>query len=393
MKSLRLKDPVYIVDAKRLPIGSPFKSLKHLNLAEMSALVLTQIAKINQMPAEAVDEVVMGSAVLAGAGQNYARRAAYLSGFHQAHSYVVSNACGAGMQAVIEGAKSILVHDAEIVFAGGAESVTQAPYLLKKEDVGVLKNQQHYDSSIYDGLFCQMTHSRMGDLAEDLAKKYKITRQQQDRFAYNSCEKAYQAHQKGFWDGEIVAVKNASGRKISKDDRIRKNLNYESFQSLPASFDKKGTVTSGNASSPSDGAAGVLLASERAVIKYDLKPMARLIAWSSCVVKPELTFEANVRCVPECLKAANWSMKSVDLFEISESFAAQAIYTQKNLGIPDERFNILGGDLALGHPLGMAGIRVIVTLLNALFQAKGKKGVASICFGGGGVISMCVEVV
>jgi acetyl-CoA C-acetyltransferase len=274
----------------------------------------------------------------------------------------------------------------DLVLAGGAESASQCPSLVYDEA------QEPVDSLIRDGLWCAMSDQHMGQLAENLAKKYDISKEAQDMFSYQSHVKAVAAQEKNKFEKEIVPVQKEDGTLVNKDDRPRKNASMERMERLPSAFQDEGTVTAGNASAPADGAAVLLLASAEAIKKYDLsKPKAKILGYASIALAPERCFEGAVIAVQESLKVCGLTVDDIDLFEIGESFASQVIWTKDQLKIPEEKLNIYGGDIALGHPLGSTSARLLVTLLHALKSEDKKLGVVSLCFGSGGAISMVIE--
>ena len=381
---------IFIVDGARTAIGSTFKTLKNLSPAQLAAFTIKELLKRSKTEGVAVSEVILGNTVSTGTGQNLARHAAFLAGLPASiPAFTVNLVCGSGLQSLISGAQAICAGDAELVLAGGTESSSQSPYFIKK-DAKEKTEENFTDSLIYDGLTCQLTGKRMGDLAEMIAEKFHISREAQDRFSFESHQRAMAAQAKGKFQNEIVSVK-INGDIFNTDQRPRKNINLEKLAALPPAFQESGTITAGNSSIPSDGAAVLLLASEAALKTYNLKPKARLLGYASVAIEPEMVFTASIPAVKACLKKCKLSLKDIDLFEISEAFAVQAIITQKELKIPQDRMNIFGGDVALGHPLGAAGARILVTLLHALRGEKKKKGLATVCLGGGGAVALIVE--
>jgi acetyl-CoA C-acetyltransferase len=254
------------------------------------------------------------------------------------------------------------------------------------------KEKEPLDSLIQDGLWCNMSDQHMGQLAENLATKYNVSKEAQDTFSYQSHVKAVSAQENNKFQKEIVSVQKEDGTLVDKDDRPRKNISMERMGNLPSAFQEEGTVTAGNASAPADGAAVVLLASAEAVKKYDLsKPKAKILGYASIALEPERCFEGAVIAVQESLKVCGLAIADIDLFEIGESFASQVVWTKDQLKIPEEKLNIYGGDISLGHPLGSTGARLLVTLLHALENENKKLGLVSLCFGSGGAISMVIE--
>lgn len=379
-----------IVDGLRTPIGSPHKSLKDFSAKELAAIVIKEILLKNKIKKDLISQVILGNVVAAGLGQNLSRHASILAGLpEQVVAYMVNNVCGAGLQSIILGMQAIRLQEASLVVAGGAESATHTPYLLKKEkDMDNPKGL--LNSLIVDGLLCPMTKKRMGELAEGLVVRHKISRKSQDEFALDSHRKAWEAQKKGKFKKEIVPVETAK-KIISHDDRPREDLSLKGLGALKTPFKKNGSITAGNASIPCDGAAGVVLGSLEEIKRYKLVARACILGYSHIMVNPQYTFESGVAAVKQALKKCSLSLRDIDLFEIGESFSSQAIWTKKELGIPDEKFNIWGGDIAFGHPLGAAGARILVTLLNALTDCKLRRGLAAISFGGGGAIALIIE--
>jgi acetyl-CoA C-acetyltransferase len=379
---------VYLLDAVRTAVGSPFKSLKDFSVGELGGFVLGALVKRSGFAPEDLGEVIWGNTVLAGAGQNPARQAAILGGLPpETPAYTVSNVCGAGLQAIFLAGQSLALGVSDGIIAGGSESATRTPQMFSKSVETPFEERDPVDSLLYDGLWCNLTGQHMGQLAEELAKKEKISRIAQDQFALESHRKAAA----GQFADEIIAVMLADQKVFAADERIRRRLNLENFATLPGAFAENGTITSGNSSVPSDGAAAVLLGNENFIKSHKLKPLARIVGAASIALEPALTFTAAVSAVEACLKVCGLKMKDIDLFEICEAFAAQAIYTRDRLKIPSEKMNIYGGDLALGHPLGAAGSRIVVTLTHALKRHNKKYGLAAICYGGGGAMAMIIE--
>ncbi|OGX27550.1 MAG: hypothetical protein A2787_09290 [Omnitrophica WOR_2 bacterium RIFCSPHIGHO2_01_FULL_48_9] len=382
---------IYILQALRTPIGSPAKGLKDYSAAQLGSIVIKEIVRRSKIKAGSIDEVVLGNTVGAGTGQNLARQAAVMAGLPVSiPAYTVNNVCGAGLQSVFLAAQAIQAGHASLVLAGGTESATHCPFLSSAQGKDK-KPVAFQESLLQDGLLCPLTGKRMGDLAEWLARDSGISRQAQDRFAWESHRRAVEAQSGGKFRQEIVSVKMTADEFFKDDDRPRKNIKLETLAALPAAFVKNGCVTAGNSSVPSDGAAAVVAASEEAVKKEKLKPLARILGYAAVAVEPQKVFTAAVPAIEKCLKQCRLSLTDIDLFEISEAFAVQAIYTQQTLKIPEKKINIYGGDIALGHPLGAAGTRILVTLTQALVQEEKKLGLVCICLGGGGCLAMIIE--
>lgn len=386
---------VVLLDGLRTPVGHPYKGLREFSAAQLASFVIKKIIQNNKIDPKRIHEVILGNVVGAGTGQNLTRQAAIAAGLPVAvPSFTVNNVCGAGLQSVILAAQSIMARRADVVIAGGTESATQSPYFVKREEAENYKSKVRelntLDCLQQDGLFCRMTGQRMGELVENLAHKFHISREEQDDYAFESHRKTCLAQKKSKFKHEIVSVRSKKDF-VSVDEHPRKNLDREWLDKLPPVFWTGGTVTAGNSSLSCDGAAAVLVASPEWAKKHKLKPRARIVDYVSIAVPPARTFEATVDAVSACLDRCRLSLQDVDLFEISEAFAAQAIFAQRKLKIPPEKINVFGGDLAIGHPLGAAGARILVTLMSALEDRKKKRGMACIPYGGGGAIAMVIE--
>ena len=385
---------IYIIDGVRTAIGSPFKGLKMFNVSQMSAVVIEAVLERNQIKKDQVSLVILGNTVSAGTGQNFARHAAYLAGLPvTVPAYKISNVCGSGLQSIISAAQAIWAQDAELVIAGGAESATFSPQIISKDSQTALEDKNVIDSLLHDGLRCALTEKHMGELCEALAAQHNISRREQDEYALQSHQKACQAQAKGKFSQEIVAVKDAQGNIFSADDRPRKSLTMETLEVFSPAFRQGGTITAGNACVPCDGACAVLVAGQDFVQRQHLAPKARLMGYAAIAVKPEDAFAAGIDAIEQCLERSHLKMADIDLFDMSEAFAAQVILTQKKLKIPGEKLNVHGGDIALGHPLGTAGTRSLVTLLHALIDQKKRRGISCVCLGGGGAVAVAIELV
>ncbi len=383
-----MEDSTYILNPLRTPIGSFSKSLKNFSAAQLGAILIEELVKRSRISPSFIDQVILGNTVGAGTGQNLARQAAVLAKLPSTiPAYTVNNVCGAGLQAIILAAQAIEAQRAEIILAGGTESASQAPALLSQHE----DQEEKVDSLLHDGLFCSLTNKRMGDLAEIMAEEEHISRREQDELALASHRKAIQAQKQGKFAKEIVPIRLSSENILNEDERPRKNVSIEKFSVVASAFSKNGTVTAGNSSVPSDGAALVSMASDKGLKKLKAKPLARIVSYASIAVDPKDVFRSPVPAITECLKSAKNSLNDIDIFEISEAFAVQGIYTQKMLKIPVEKINIFGGDIALGHPLGAAGARILTTLCYALEDQKKKRGLACISYGGGGCLAVLIE--
>jgi len=387
-----MKKFIYIIDGARTGIANPYKGLKSITVGEMSAAVIEALVSRNRIKPASVREVIFGNTVSAGTGQNFTRQAIHLAGLPSSiPGYAVDHVCVSGMQSVMIAANNLLAGRDGIFIAGGAESATHTPNILSKDESSKPEDKIPVDSLIYDGLWCVISGRHVGQLCEELARKEKIGREAQDVFALNSHQKTCAAIREGKFLKEIVPVRIAAAKIFEKDDRPRKNISLEKLAGLPPVFHKEGTITAGNASIPCDGAAALALADKDTVRKGRLKSRARILGYATAAVEAKDVFASAPLAVREVLKITGKTMKDIDLFEIGESFSAQAIYAQNTLKIPDEKMNVWGGDVALGHPLGAVGARILVTLIHALEDQKRKRGVACVCAGGTGSVSFLVE--
>jgi acetyl-CoA C-acetyltransferase len=344
-----------------------------------------------------VDEVILGHSLQAAAGQNPARQASLKAGFPNAvPAYGINMLCGSGLKSVSLGFQAIRCGDSNIVVCGGQESMTRAPHAMNLRNGTKMGNGTLVDTMILDGLTDAMNSIHMGETAENLAKEYSVTRQEQDVFAAKSQQLADAAQKSGWFAEEIVPVV-VPGRKesvtISKDEYLKPGTTVEGLSKLRACFIKDGSVTPGNASGVNDSAAAVLLASASEVSKRSLKPLAKIVAFSQVGCDPKTMGAGPIFAVKEVLKRAGWTLNQVDLFELNEAFAAQSISVNRGLKIDESKVNIHGGAIALGHPIGASGARVLVTLIYALKRTGKKRGVASLCVGGGMGVAMAIEMV
>lgn len=393
MEAQRLSKDIFILDGVRTPIGSPYKGLRDFSAAQLAAIVIKEILKRAHIKPEWVSEVIFGNVVSAGTGQNLARQAAFLASLPVSTSaYLVNNVCGAGLQSVILAARSILAGQGEVIVAGGVESISMSPVLLLPGYHESFPDpKKKVESNVYDGLLCQLTTKRMGDLCEDMALINRITRQQQDQYALESHHKFCRAQEQGRFSKEIVPCIDGKSRFFEEDERPRKNLKIEDLVKLLPAFRPNGALTAGNSAVPSDGAAAAVVAGRNFVEEHHLKPQARIVGYLTLGVDPLDVFSAGVTAIERCLQGCRLKLEDIDLFEISEAFAAQVILTENKLRVPKQKINIYGGDIALGHPLGAAGMRMLVTLMYQLHEQRKKRGLTCICFGGGGATVIVIE--
>jgi acetyl-CoA C-acetyltransferase len=387
-----------IVSAVRTAIGTLGGALAHHPATKLGALVIREAVQRAGIEAAQVEEVILGHVLSAGAGLNPGRVAALEAGLpKEVPSYTVNKACGSGLKAAVLAAQSVLLGDADIVVAGGMESMSGAPYLLRKARFGYrMGHDQIFDHMIADALMCPITLVHMGVTAENVAARYAISREEQDEFAAASQQKAAAAIAAGAFTAEILPVEIPSAKKgetlrFDTDEHPRPDTSVAGLAKLRAAFKEGGSVTAGNASGINDGAAAVAIMSEAKARDLGLRPLARIRAWAAAGVDPALMGMGPWPACEKALARAGLPKEAIDLWELNEAFAAQSLGVLRELRLPRDRVNVHGGAIALGHPVGASGCRVLVTLLYAM-QARGaKRGVASLCIGGGQGIAMVVE--
>uniref|UniRef100_A0A182LRZ4 Acetyl-CoA acetyltransferase n=1 Tax=Anopheles culicifacies TaxID=139723 RepID=A0A182LRZ4_9DIPT len=388
---------VFIVSAARTPIGNFMGTLASLSAADLGAVAVKEVLqRANVDPAD-VNEVILGQALTAGQGQNPARQASMKAGVpKEVPAYNINMLCGSGLKTVALGYQAIRAGDANVVVAGGQESMSKAPHVIHLRGGTKMGEAKMVDSMLNDGLTDAFHDLHMGITAENLAAEYSISREAQDSFAAKSQQLAQESQQKGYFTEEIVPVE-VPGRKetvkFAVDEYPKHGTTVEGLAKLRPCFIKDGTVTPGNASGINDSAAAVLLMSAEEVKKRDAKPLARIVAYAQTGICPKTMGAGPISAVHAVLQKAKWEMGDVDLFELNEAFAAQALAVNKGLGVDPTKVNVGGGAIALGHPIGASGCRVLVTLLYALKRTGGKKGIASLCVGGGMGVAMAVELV
>ena len=387
---------VFILSAVRTPVGKFLGGLSDLPAPKLGAIPVAEAVKRAGVKSTDVDEVVMGCVVQAGVGQAPARQAAIFGGLPDTiAAYTVNKVCGSGLKAVMLAAQSIKAGDAGVVVAGGMESMSRAPFLLPNVRAGYkYGDQSAKDSLIQDGLWCAFENCAMGDAAEHIATKCGVNRGDQDRFSAQSHKRAAAAWESGAFTNEVVPVVVGSGTKavtVAKDEGIRNDSSPEGLAKLRPAFRPDGTVTAGNASQLSDGAAAVVVASGEATGKLGAKPLARIISYATSGVAPKDIFIAPVPAVQMVLSKAGLKLGDIDLFELNEAFAAQMLACGKELELDEAKVNVNGGAIALGHPIGASGARVLTTLVHALHTRNLRYGLASLCLGGGNAVAMIVE--
>ncbi len=387
-----------ILSAVRTPIGKFLGELSELPAPRLGAVAIREALKRANVPANRVDEVIMGNVVQAGVGQAPARQAALFADLpNTIAAYTVNKVCGSGLKAVMLAAQAIKAGDANIVVAGGMESMSRAPYLLPGARAGYkYGDQKVMDALVRDGLWCAFEDWAMGEAAEHIATTCGVSRADQDQFSVESHRRAAAATESGAFAEEIVPVTVGSGAKartINRDEGIRPDSTIEGLAKLKPAFRPDGTVTPGNASQLSDGAAAVVVASREAANAIGTKPLARIVSYATSGVAPKEIFIAPVTAVRMAADKAGLKVSDIDLFELNEAFAAQMLACNKDLHIPAERLNVNGGAVALGHPIGASGARVLTTLVHALHKRGLKRGLASLCLGGGNAVAMVIETV
>jgi acetyl-CoA C-acetyltransferase len=390
---------VYILSAARTPIGKFAGGLASVPAPELGAVAIRAAIERAGIAPERVDEAIIGEVLQAGVGQAPARQAALKAGLPEGVSAnTINKVCGSGLKAVMMGAAAIRAGDADLIVAGGMESMNSAPYLLPGARFGYrLGDTTVVDATVHDGLWCATCDVHMGLHAERIAAKHEITREAQDELALRSHQKAIAAQESGAFDDEIVPV-TVPGKKgpttVAKDEAPRADTSAEALAKLKPAFQPAGgTVTAGNAPGITDGAAALVIASQAAVERDGLQPMARILGYAQADVAPEWLFEAPVHGVRRLLDKLGVTIDEFDLIEINEAFAAQVLADGNQLGFDWDRVNVNGGAIALGHPIGASGARVLTTLLYALKRRGGTKGLATLCLGGGGAVALAVEMV
>lgn len=386
---------LYITHAKRTATGSLLGSLSSISAPKLGAEVIKSILHDSRVDTISIDEVILGQVLTGGAGQNPARQSSIYAGLpNEVPALTINKVCGSGLKAVFLAASSILSGQAELMIAGGQENMSlglHGTYIRAGQKLGDLKM---LDLMQYDGLTDAFSGVAMGITAENIAKKFGITREMQDQFAYDSHRKAAAARDQGHFKNEIVPLTLTQKKEqfiFDKDEGIRDNTSLELLSRLRPAFDPSGTVTAGNSSTINDGSAAVLVASQAAVKKYDLKPMARIVSYASAGVDPNIMGIGPVPASRQALVRAGWTHSDLDLIECNEAFAAQAAYVNKEMGWDEAKVNVNGGAIALGHPIGASGARVLVTLVHQMVRQRARRGLVTMCIGGGMGVAMCIE--
>ena len=382
---------VVIVSAIRTPIGTYKGSLKEIRSDQLGSIVIKEVLKIHNFDKEDIDEVIMGQVLTAGTGQNPARQASLNAGIPISKpAYIVNQVCGSGLRAVILGYQSIKLGEAKNVISGGQENMSISPHSIFYRDKKKISENELLDTMVNDGLMDAFNNYHMGVTAENVAKKFNISRKEQDEFALNSQKKTELAIINDKFNDEMIKI-NHNGNILDLDEHPRIGLKMSDLEKLKTVFQNNGTVTPGNSSGINDGAAALLLTSLEEAEKKQIEPLAKIVSWSSVGVDPSLMGLGPIGAVRKAIKKAKWSLDEIDLFEINEAFAAQSIAVIRELGIDEKKVNVNGGAIALGHPIGASGTRILVTLLHEMKRQKKNKGCATLCIGGGMGIALCVE--
>ncbi|KAJ8355621.1 hypothetical protein SKAU_G00184150 [Synaphobranchus kaupii] len=390
-------DPVVIVSAARTPVGSFNGVLSTVPLQDLGSAAIKEVLKRAQVNPDEVSQVILGHVLTAGHGQNPARQASVGAGIpYPVPAWSCQMVCGSGLKAVCLGAQSIQTGESTVVVAGGMESMSRTPHTVQMRAGIKMGDSTLQDSILAEGLTDAFHHYHMGITAENVAKQWGVSREAQDQFAVSSQNRTEAAQKAGHFDREIVPVFVPSRKgpvEVKMDEFPRHGSSLDAMAKLKPCFvkDGTGTVTAGNASGINDGAAAVVLMTLSEAQKKGLDPMARIVSWAQAGLDPSIMGTGPIPAIRKALEKAGWQKDQVDLFEINEAFAAQSIAVVKELGLSQDKVNVSGGAISLGHPLGMSGCRILVTLLHSLQRTDGKKGVAALCIGGGMGIAMCVE--
>jgi len=382
---------VVIVSAVRTPIGSYKGSLKKIRPDQLGSLVIKEALKLSKFSSDEVDEVIMGQVLTAGAGQNPARQAAINAGIPISKpAHIINQVCGSGLRAVISGYQSIKLGESLNVISGGQENMSMTPHSIFLRNQRKISEDKLIDTMINDGLMDAFNNYHMGVTAENVAKKFNISRKEQDEFALNSQKKTEEAVKNNKFYDELIKIE-LNYNTLNLDEHPRLGLKMSDLEKLKTVFKENGTVTPGNSSGINDGAAALFLTTFKEAEKKSIKPLAKIVSWASVGVDPTLMGLGPIEAVNKSIKKARWNIDEVDLFEINEAFAAQSIAVIRKLGIDQNKVNVNGGAIALGHPIGASGARILVTLIHEMNRQKKNKGCATLCIGGGMGIALCVE--
>ena len=386
---------IVITSAVRTAIGSFNGSLKSKHAHDLGSVVIKEAIKKSNLNLNEVDEVIMGQVLTATAGQNPARQAAIKAGLPiEKTAYIINQVCGSGLRSVAAAYQSIMSGDSSIVVAGGQESMSNAPHSININKGKRLEEKNLIDTMVHDGLWDAFNGYHMGITAENVADKWGISRKDQDSFALSSQFKAAKAQKDGKFNNEIVPIilnSNEKNNQFNTDEHPREKMTIERLLKLKPTFKNDGTVTPGNSSGLNDGAAALILMKEEEAKKRNLVPLGKIISWATCGVDPSLMGSGPIPASKKALQKAGWEIRDLDLVESNEAFAAQSLAVIKDLKMSEEKVNVNGGAIALGHPIGASGARILVTLLHEMTKRDSKKGLATLCIGGGMGIAMCIE--
>lgn len=392
-----MSEEIVIVAAARTPVGTFMGSLSGIPASELGAIVLRGLLQHTGLAPENIDEVILGQVLTGAAGQNPARQTVLAAGLpFSVPAMTINKVCGSGLKAVHLGWQSILCGDAEIVIAGGQENMSLAPHALPRSRTGTKMGEWSLkDTMITDGLWCAMNDCHMGDTAENIAQKFDISRNEQDAFAAESQQRTAMAQQQGYFADEIIPVeipqRKGNPLVFAADEFPRAGTTADSLAKLRPAFNRAGTVTAGNASGINDGAAAVVLMKSSRAQELGLTPLARVVAFSAAGVDPAIMGTGPIPATQACLRKAGWTPQDLDLIESNEAFAAQAISVNRALEWDLSKVNVSGGAIAIGHPIGASGARVLVTLLHGMRRLQARRGLATLCIGGGQGVAMAVE--
>ena len=388
-------DDIVITSALRTPIGTYRGSLKELSADKLGSICIKEVIKNSKLKADDIEQVVMGQVLTSATGQNPARQASINAGIPVSKpAHIVNQLCGSGLRAVASAYQSVKLKENKIVIAGGQESMSKAPHAIFYREEKKLSESNLVDTMIHDGLIDAFNNYHMGVTAENVAEKYKISREEQDIFALESQEKTQKSISQNKFKDELITFQIKKKDKIDifkEDEYPKKNLNIDALNSLKTIFKDNGTVTAGNSSGLNDGAAALVLMSREEAELRSIEPLVKIASWATCGVEPSLMGLGPIPATSLALKKTGWQINDVDLFEINEAFASQSIAVIKDLKIPKEIVNVNGGAIALGHPIGASGARILVTLIHEMIKQNKSKGCATLCIGGGMGIAMCIE--
>ena len=386
---------IIIASALRTPIGKYNGSLKNLSADRLGTKIIKKLLYKSKLKPENIDEVIMGQVLTSASGQNPARQASVNAGIPISKpAHIINQVCGSGLRAVISAYQSIKLGDNKIIIAGGQENMSRTPHALFYREKKELLEDKLIDTMTFDGLTDAFHNYHMGVTAENIAYKYNISRDEQDDFALKSQLKTEEAIKNKRFKEEIIKLKISEDDNdfiFHKDEHPRSGLTLENLKSLKTVFKKKGTVTAGNSSGINDGAAALILMTRQEAKKNSIKPMGKIVSWATCGVEPSLMGLGPISAVKIAIKKAKWNIHDIDLFEINEAFAAQSIAVIKELNISNDKVNVNGGAIALGHPIGASGARILVTLIHEMNKQNKSKGCATLCIGGGMGIAICIE--